>query len=74
MLVDAAVELAQDFQAASLPPADLAIAGVNGTVILEWHEPAGYLELEVMAADRAEGRWIGKGSLEARTFVLSRRS
>jgi len=65
--------LAQSLQANGLRPADLAVAGVNGTVIFEWHDPAGYLELEVTAADRAEGRWVGKGSNAARTIVLARR-
>jgi hypothetical protein len=73
-LVDGAIALAQSLQANGLRPADLAVAGVTGTVILEWHDPAGYLELEVAAPDRAEGRWVEKGSTAARTIVLARRA
>jgi hypothetical protein len=71
-LVGGAIALAENIAASGLRPADLAVAGVNGTVIFEWHDPAGYLELEVVAADRAEGRWLAKGSDAARTFILSR--
>jgi hypothetical protein len=72
-LVDGAITLAQNIRANGVRAADLAIAGVNGTVIFEWHDPAGYLELEVTAPNRAEGRWVAKGSDAARTFTLSRR-
>ena len=57
-----------------MPPADRVIAGVNGTVFFEWHGSEGYLEIEVTAPDRAEGRVVRKGSEEAEVFTLSRRS
>jgi hypothetical protein len=73
-VADGALEFARDFQAAQLPPADRVIAGVNGTIFFEWHGSGGYLEIEVTASDRAEGRAVRKGSVVAEVFTLSRRS
>src|SRR5688572_25066409 len=53
-LVDSAITLAQHLRAIGKPPADFAVAGVNGTVMFEWHHPASYVEIEVTAPDRAE--------------------
>jgi len=72
-LVDGAITLARQFQTNGIIPADLVIAGVNGTVLFEWHGPDGYLEVEVTAPDQAEGRWVKKGSDVAEAFTLSRR-
>jgi hypothetical protein len=72
-VIDAAVRLAQDFQAVQVPPADRAIAGVNGTVYFEWEGTDGYFEIEVMP-DRAEGRAVRKGSDVTEVFALSCRS
>jgi hypothetical protein len=72
-VVDYAVTLARAFQAIGLSPADRAIAGANGTVLFEWHRPAGYLEIEVTGPDQAEGRSVPMGSEAAEVFTLSRR-
>jgi hypothetical protein len=71
-LVDGAITLALHLQASGLPPADFAIAGVNGTVFFEWHDPTRFLEIEVTAPDQAEGRSVRKGSDEVGVFALSR--
>jgi hypothetical protein len=73
-LVDGAITLAQSIQAKGKVAADRVIAGVNGTIIFEWHSPAGYVEIEVTAPDQAEVRWIRKGSDVAEVFALSRRA
>jgi hypothetical protein len=73
-LVDGAIALALHFQANAMRPADFAAAGVNGTIIFEWHDAAHYLEIEVTAPGRAEGRAVQKGSGVTETFTLSRRS
>ena len=72
-MIDAAVRLAREFQAAQVSPADRAIAGVNGTVYFEWQGTDGYLEIEVMPG-RAEGRAVRKGSDVTEVFALSCRS
>jgi hypothetical protein len=73
-LVDGAIALALHFQANAMRAADYAVAGVNGTVIFEWHDATHYLEIEVTAPDRAEGRAVRKGSDVTEVFSLSRRS
>jgi hypothetical protein len=73
-LVDSAMTLAQHLRASNTRPADYVIAGVNGTVIFEWHGPAEYLEIEVVAPNQAEGRSVRKGSDTTEQFTLSARS
>jgi hypothetical protein len=73
-LVDGAIALALHFRANAMRPAVFAVAGVNGTVIFEWHDATHYLEIEVTAADRAEGRAVQKSSGVTEAFTLSRRS
>jgi hypothetical protein len=73
-LVDGAITLAQRFRDSGMPPANFAIAGVNGTVFFEWHDPTQFLEIEVTAPDTAEGRLVRKGSGEVEVFSLPRRS
>lgn len=73
-LVDSAIALAQYFRTIEKSPADFAVAGVNGTVVFEWHDPDEYLEVEVTAPGRAEGRRVRKGSDVTEVFTLSRRS
>jgi hypothetical protein len=70
-VADGALKFARDFQSAQMPSADRVIAGVNGTIFFEWHGSGGYLEIEVTAPDRAEGRVVRKGSDEAEVFTLS---
>jgi hypothetical protein len=70
-LVDTAIKLAQSFQASGLRPADFAVAGVNGTVLFEWHDPADYLEIEVTAPDIAEGRLTQRPSRRTEQFRWS---
>src|SRR4051794_1952575 len=50
-LVDGAITLAQSLRTEGRRPADFAVAGVNGTVVFEWHDSSGYLEIEVTAPD-----------------------
>src|SRR5262245_30640609 len=58
-LVEGAIRLARGLQAKGYSPADRAIAGVSGTIFLEWHGPTGdYLEIEVTAPEHAEGRSV----------------
>jgi hypothetical protein len=71
-LVDGAITLAQDFKTSGEAPADRVIAGVNGTVFFEWHRPTDYLEIEVTAPDKAEGRLVRKGTDVAVVFTLTR--
>jgi hypothetical protein len=75
-LVDTAISLALCLRAGGTAPADRAIAGVNGTIILEWHAPHGYLEIEVTDINRAEARKVPAGAqvAEPLTLILSSRS
>ena len=71
-VVDAALNVANDLRTAGMPPADRAVAGVNGTVFFEWHHPKQYLEIEVFTADRAEGRWVYPDTNAVEEFGLTR--
>ena len=71
-LVDTALAVALDLRSATMAPADRAIAGVNGTVFFEWFSPTTYLEIEVTAPGRAEGRCIDRESDTVEEFSLSR--
>ena len=73
-VVDFAITLAQYFQAKGIAPSDFAVAGVNGMVQFEWHSPQGFLEIEVVAPDRAEGRLLRNGLETAEEFVMNRLS
>jgi hypothetical protein len=68
-VVDAAVVLASRLRGA-WPAPDFAVAGVNGTVILEWHGTDTFTELEVESADAAEVRRVAKatGQVSAARF------
>lgn len=58
-LIDAAIRLLQSLQRAKDCPApNRVVAGVNGTVVLEWHTPLGYEEIEVVTPSTAEYRSI----------------
>ena len=72
-LVDTAIRFALSFRDQGLAPADFAIAGGNGTIFFEWHNPQGYLELEITAPNRAEGRFVRVGTDAAECFTLSTR-
>lgn len=61
-LVDRAIGLAQRLRTCGIEAPHRAVAGVNGTVVLEWHEYDGYREIEVSSPDRAEYTLIRKGS------------
>ncbi len=71
-LVDTALAAALDFRSSAMPPADRAVAGVNGTVFFEWFSPTKYLEIEVTAPGQVEGRWVYKESNTVEEFTLSR--
>jgi hypothetical protein len=73
-LVDGAITLAQYLRASGMPPADFATAGVNGTVIFEWHLPTEYREIEVTTPVRAEGRSVRRGSETMKEFLVFWRS
>lgn len=66
-LVDAAIRLAQFFQAAGVRPADFAIPGVNGTILFEWHDPVEYVEVEMDGPGRVVQRTTDRTSGETRT-------
>jgi hypothetical protein len=71
-VVDGAEALARAFRAAGSAPAARAIAGTSGTVLFEWHGPAGYVEVEVTGPNAAEGRWVPTGARRAVEFNLAR--
>jgi hypothetical protein len=71
-LVDTALAVALDFRATTLPPADRAVAGVNGTVFFEWFSTTKYLEIEVTAPGQAEGRLVFRESNTTEVFTLAR--
>jgi hypothetical protein len=73
-VVASAIRLATQFHADGRPCPEFALAGVNGTVIFEWHLADGYLEVEVTAQDAAEQRWVAKGSDVVEVSQLGRRS
>lgn len=64
-VVDTAIRLAKQLQDDEKVCPLFAIAGVDGTVVFEWHLPAGFLQIEVMTPDCAEQRWVPKGASEA---------
>lgn len=70
--VDTALTIAGELRSAGMPPADRALAGVNGTVFFEWHDPTQYLEIEVFARDRAEGRRVHPDTNAVEEFTLTR--
>jgi len=70
--VDAALGVAGELRAVGVPPADRAIAGVNGTIFFEWHDAGRYLEVEVCAPDRTEGRWVYTDTNTVDEFTLTR--
>jgi hypothetical protein len=64
-VVHQAIKLARAFEARGFPPADRAIAGLNGTVFLEWRDAPGnpgYFEVEVLSANEIEGRRFQEGA------------
>jgi hypothetical protein len=61
-LVDGAITLCQTLQSKGSAPPDRVHAGVNETVFLEWHTPAGYQEIEVLSPVEAECRSVPRGS------------
>jgi hypothetical protein len=71
-LVDTALSVATDFRAERMPPAARAVAGVNGTVVLEWYSPTTYLEIEVTAPGQVEGRFVDRESGAVEEFTLAR--
>ncbi len=71
-VVDTALAVATDFRSAGLEPAHRAVAGVNGTVVMEWFSASMYCEVEVIAPDRVEGRLVNRESGEVTEFLLPR--
>lgn len=53
-LVDSAIILADQLLRAGIDPPSRVVAGVNGTVILEWQQDGVYTEIEVTEPYRAE--------------------
>lgn len=72
-LVHGAIRLAQQLEAAGYPPADRAIASVNGTIYFEWHTPLGYQEIEILSPLDAEYRFVPKDSNETTVVGLTLR-
>jgi hypothetical protein len=71
-VVDFALDLARRFQEEGKPHPDFAIAGVNGTVVFEWHLAEGFLQVEVTDPDRAERSWLKKGADVTEVSALGR--
>jgi len=80
-LVDGAIVLAQDLRSLGIGSPDRTVAGANGTVFFEWDNPIEsfefewpglviYREIEVIAPNEAEVRWIYDGSDEAHERLL----
>lgn len=65
-LVDGAIKLALSLQQMGAVPAIRAIAGLSGTVYLEWQTPLAYCEIEVLSPVEAECRWLSKGATSAK--------
>ena len=64
-LVDGAIKLAVFLRQKNVPPALRALAGLAGTVSLEWQSGRGYAELEVLSPSEAEYRWLPEGASRA---------
>lgn len=61
-LMDSAVNLAQQLVQKGIDAPSCVVPGVNGTVVFEWQgENGSYLEIEVVAANRADGCLIVPG-------------
>ncbi len=71
-VVDTALTVATDFRSDGLAPPDRAVAGVNGTVVLEWFSPKTYCEIEITAPGQVEGRLVNRESGEVTKFLLPR--
>jgi hypothetical protein len=69
-VIQFALRLAVQFRGAGKPPADRVLAGVNGTVFFEWHTPAAYTEIEVVAPGRAEGRRVNNENNSVEEFAV----
>ncbi len=69
-IVDAAIRLAQKFSSMNEPVADRIVAGINGTVVFEWHDARGYHEIEVARPDGAEYSWVRPGADRAEVALL----
>ncbi len=61
-LTDGAICFAQALQKQGNAPPDRVVAGVNGTISLEWYTSEGYYEVEVQSPTAAEARWVIDGS------------
>lgn len=71
-LTDAALSLACFLQTQGDAPPDRVVVGVNGTILLEWHMPNGYYEIEIESPNRAASRWIENGSSQVVVSTLER--
>jgi hypothetical protein len=67
-LVDGAIKLALSLKQQGAPPATRAIAGLGGTVYLEWQTSLGYCEFEVLSPLEAEFRWLPEGADSAQVI------
>jgi hypothetical protein len=64
-LVDGAIKLSLALQQRGVAPATRAIAGLGGTVYLEWQTPLTYCEIEVLSPLEAECRFLRTGAKSA---------
>ncbi|MGL4550547.1 MAG: hypothetical protein ACRC33_05120 [Gemmataceae bacterium] len=73
-LVDGAIKLVLSLRQKGIDPALRAIAGLSGTVYLEWQTCQGYCEIEVLGPLEAEHRWLPLGKDRAEVARLRIRS
>lgn len=70
-LVDYAITIASHFKSKNEISPDRVLAGVNGTVFLEWQTQDEYREIEVLSSDEAEIRTLKTGdNLPQCRFIL----
>ena len=60
-LVASAKKTMEQLRQHGMPAPSRVTAGPDGTILIEWQEPGSYLEIEVMAAERAEWMMIRPG-------------
>lgn len=71
-LVDAAIKyLCDQRRWEQATPPDHVIATTSRTVVLEWHVPGGYLELEFVSPTCAEATSLPPGATKADVYAVS---
>lgn len=68
--VPAAMTIARWLRRQNWAPPTHVSATVNGAIAFEWFDERGYGELEVIAPQEAEWRWLEKGASEAQSHAI----